>query len=109
MEKPFNQDIVVEFNANSKSTISNVYTPQFHKVYMRSNIFYFSQMLISSYLNCHIVESNRQRKLDIVLDMNKVTVELTGFTLTIWPKDNNFLSSTLYVKYSILHKIAIAN
>ena len=41
--------------------------------------------------------------------MNKVIAELIGFTLTVQPEDNNFLSYTLFVKYSILHKIAIAN
>ena len=33
----------------------------------------------------------------------------SDFTLTVWPKDNNFQSSILSMKYSILHKIAIAN
>ena len=41
--------------------------------------------------------------------MNKIITKLTDFTLSIWHEDNIFLNSTLSMKYSILHKIAIAN
>ena len=65
MPKPFNKEIVLEFYVNLKSNISDIYAPQFHKVYVRSNIFDFSPMLISTYLNYPVVKSNRQKKLDV--------------------------------------------
>ena len=74
---------------------------------MRYIIFYFSSILINTYLNCPVVESNRQMELDVVLDMNKVITELIDFILTVWPEDNNFLSSIQSMKYPIPHKIAI--
>ena len=41
--------------------------------------------------------------------MHKVAVELTSSALTHWPTENAILSTVLTSKYSILHKIAIAN
>ena len=41
--------------------------------------------------------------------MHKVTVELTSSALTHWPTKNAIPSAVLTSKYSILHKIAIAN
>ena len=43
------------------------------------------------------------------LDMDKVTLELTGFALSKWPLENHLSSSVMSTKYPILHKIAIAN
>ena len=55
------------------------------------------------------MESDRQKKLDMPLDMNKVIAQLTGFSPTLWLDDNHFQNSTLSMKYSILQKSEIAN
>ena len=55
------------------------------------------------------MESSRLRELDMNLDMDKVIAELIGFALSVRLKANYFSSSVLLTKYSILHKIAIAN
>ena len=83
MAKSFNKEIVLKFYANFKYNIFDIFAPQFHKVYVMSNIFYFSPMLINTYLNCLAVGSNGQKKFDVTLDMNKAIVELIGFSLTI--------------------------
>ena len=41
--------------------------------------------------------------------MHKVAVELTSSALSHWPTENAIASAVLTSKYSILHKIAIAN
>ena len=83
MTKSFNKEIVLKFYANFKYKISDIFTPQFHKVYVMSNIFYFSPMLINTYLKCLVMGSNGEKKFDVTLDMNRVIVELTGFSLTV--------------------------
>ena len=55
------------------------------------------------------MQSNKKKELDLGLDMNMVTVELTGNSFLIWPDLNVLSSVVLTIKYSILHKIAIAN
>ena len=47
--------------------------------------------------------------MDLNLDMHKVAVELTSSALTHWPAENAIPSAILTSKYSIFHKIAIAN
>ena len=41
--------------------------------------------------------------------MNKVIVELIVNSIAIWPNKNKVLSSTLSVKYFVLHKITLSN
>ena len=72
-------------------------------------MFEFSLLLISSLLNCSLMNSSRKNELDLNLDMHKVTVELTSSALTHWPTENVIASAVLTSKYSIFHKIAIGN
>ena len=45
-----------------------------------------------------------------MLDMNKVILELTTNSISVWPRKNKVLmSSILLVKYSVMHKIALCN
>ena len=60
-------------------------------------------------LNCPIVNSSRKKELDLKLDMHKVVIELTSSAFTHWPTENAIPSAALMSKYSIFHKIAIAN
>ena len=109
MPKQYNREIVLEFYANLKADISDVDSPFFHKVTVRSHEFAFSPKIISDYLNCKKIKSKRKRELDILLDMNRVVVELTAQALSVWPNNNRVTSSILSVKYSALHKIALTN
>ena len=107
--KPYNRVIVQEFYTNLKKGISDDNSPFFESVYVRGHMFEFSPLLISSMLNCPIVKSSRKKELDLNLDLHKVAVELTSSALTHWPTENAIPSAVLTSKYSILHKIAIAN
>ena len=78
-------------------------------MFVRDNLFDFSPVLISFILNTKLVKSNRMKKLDLGLDMNVVTIELTEIFFLIWHDLNVLSSAFLTTKYSILHKIAIAN
>ena len=62
-----------------KGNIDDVHAPQFHKVFVNGHMFDFSLTLINTYLNSHVVESSRIKELDMHLDMNKVSTELTRF------------------------------
>ena len=92
-----------------KKGISDDNSPFFESVYVRGHMFEFSPLLISSMLNRPIVKSLRKKELDLTLDMHKVAVKLTSSALTHWPTENAIPSAVLTSKYSILHKIAIAN
>ena len=109
MPKHYNKEIVLEFYANLKAGISDVDSPFYHKVTVRFYEFEFSPKLISDYLNCKKVKSQRKRELDVILDMNRVIVELTAQSTSAWPSNNKVPSSILSVKYSALHKIALTN
>ena len=109
MAKHYNKDIVLEFYANLKFDISDVTSPNYQKVTVRSHVFDFSPKLISDYLNCKSVKSQRKRELDVLLDMNQFILELTAQAVSVWPSKNKVQSSILSVKYSALHKIALTN
>ena len=81
--KYYNKDIVLEFYANLKSDISDASSSFYHKITIRSHGFEFSPKLISDYLNCKKVKSRRKIELDVLLDMNKVIVELTAQAVSI--------------------------
>ena len=100
---------MLEFYANLKADISDVDSPFYHKVTVRSHEFVFSPKLISDYLNCKKVKSQRKRELNVLLDMNRVIVELTAQAIFVWLSNNKVPSSILSVKYSALHKIALTN
>ena len=109
MAKPFSRDPVREFYANLKKNVTNSHDAIYHKVFVRDYVFDFSLTLINDYWNLPVVESDRTRELDLNLDMTIVVNELTGFSVHEWPESNDVSSSVLTTKYSILHKIAIAN
>ena len=107
--KPYNRVIMQEFYANLKKEIFDDTSPFYERVYVRGHMFEFSLLLISSMLNCPLMNSSRKKELDLNFDMHKVAVELTSSALTHWPTENAIASAILTSKYSILHKIAIAN
>ena len=109
MVKPYNWVIIQEFYENLKFDISYVNSPFYHQVYVRGHMFEFSHWIISSCLNCPIVHSSKVKELDLNFDMHKVIAELTGFAIYHWPVENSIASTVLTSKYSILHKITIAN
>ena len=76
---------------------------------VRGDIFDFSLVMINSILGTKIMTSKRKKELNLGLDMNNVTMELTRNFVLIWPDLNILSSALLTTKYSILHKIAIAN
>ena len=81
----------------------------YHKVTVRSHKFAFSPKLINDYLNCKKVKSQRKRELDVLLDVNRVIVELTAQVISVWPSNNKVTSSLLSVKYFAFYKIALTN
>ena len=107
--KPYNRVIVQEFYANLKKGISYDNSHFYERVYLRGHMFEFSPLLISSMLNCSIVNSSRKKELDLNLYMHKVIVELTSSALTHWPIENAIQNAILTAKYSIIHKITIVN
>ena len=62
-------------------------------------MFEFSPPLIGSMLNCSFMNSSRENKLDLNLDMHKVAVKLTSSALTHWPTKNAIASAVLTSKY----------
>ena len=53
--------------------------------------------------------SNRKKELNLGLDMNVVTMELARNSILVWLDLNVLSCALLTTKYSILHKISIAN
>ena len=98
-----------EFYANLKKGLNDIHSPMHELVFVRDNLFAFSPILISSILSTKLVLSNKTNELDLRLDMNVVIIELIGSSILIWPDLNVLSSALLIAKYSILHKIAIAN
>ena len=82
MARSFNREVVMKFYANLKYDISVVNSPCFHKVTIWSHEFDFSPKVICDFLNCFVVKSIKKKEIDIVLDMNKVIVELTAFSMS---------------------------
>ena len=109
LAKPYSRALVKEFYTNLKKRVNVIKIPMHYLMFVRDNPFDFSPVLISSILSTKLVPSNRTKELDLGLDMNMVTVELTGNSFLIWPDLNVLSSVALTIKYSILHKIAIAN
>ena len=105
--KPYNRVIVQEFYTNLKKGISDDNSPFYESVYVRGHIFEFSPLLISSMLNCPIVNSSRKNELDLNLDMHKIAVELTSSALTHWPTENAIPSAVLTSKYSIFIRLQL--
>ncbi|GMN44719.1 hypothetical protein TIFTF001_013911 [Ficus carica] len=83
-------------------------SPRFCKVYVREHVFEISSTKIDSYLECPIIPSNKAKELDQEVDMNSVTSFLTSDLESKWPGSREFLSCKLLVKFSVLHKIALA-
>ena len=107
--KPYSPALVREFYANLKKGINYIQHPMHELVFMRGDNFDFSLILISSILCTKVVKSKRTKELDLGLDMNLVTKELTGSLLLVWPELNVLTSALLTSKYAILHKIVVAN
>ena len=78
-------------------------------VFVRGDTYDFSPVLISSILCTKVVKSKRTKELDLGLDMNIITKELTGNQMLVWPELNVLASAMLTTKYAILHKITIEN
>ena len=81
--KPYNPTLVREFYANLKKRINDIQHPMYELVYVRGDNFDFSPILISSILCTNIVKSKRTKELDLGLDMNLVTKELTSSLLLV--------------------------
>ena len=109
MVRHYSHAIVQEFYANMKFDIFDLNSHVYHRVYVHDDKYEFSLLFISSFLNYPIVKSTRVKELKLGLDMDIVVIELTGSVETMWPALNTFSSSLLIAKYSILHKITIAN
>ena len=97
--KPYSQVIVQEFYANLKKEISDENSHFHERVYIRGHTFEFSLLLISSLLNCSLMNSSRKNELDLNLDMHKVAVELTNSALSHWPTENAIASAVLTSNY----------
>ena len=78
-------------------------------VFVRGDKYDFCPVLISSILCTKVVRSSRTKELDLSLDMNMVTKELTGNQMLVWLELNILASAVLTTKYAILHKIDVAN
>ena len=109
LAKPYSPALVREFYANLKKGINDIQHPMHELVFVRGDNFDFSAVLISSILCTKVVRSKKTKELDLGLDMNLVTKELTGSLLLVWPELNVLTSALLTSKYAILHKIVVAN
>ena len=89
--------------------MNDIQHPMHELVFVRGDKYDFSHVLISSILCTKVVKSNRTKELDLGLDMNIVTKELTGNQMLVWLELNILASAMLTTKYVILHKIAVAN
>ena len=78
-------------------------------VFVRGDKYDFSHVLISSILCTKVVRSSKTKELDLGLDMNMITKELTSNLILVWPELNVLTSALLISKYAILRKIAVAN
>ena len=78
-------------------------------IFVRGDTYDFSSILIGSILCTKVVRSSRTKQLDLGLDMNMVTKELTGNLMLVWHELNVLTSALLTLKYVILLKIAVAN
>ena len=107
--KPYSQALVREFYANLKKRINDIQHPMHELVFVRGDKYDFCPVLISSILCTKVVRSIRTKELDLGLDMNMVTKELTGNLMLVWPELNVLASVLLTTKYVILHKITVAN
>ena len=72
----------------------------FLKFFVRGHMFDFSPTLINHYSNCQVVENSRVKESNMHLNMDKVAVELIGFTISVCSKANSF---KLYFVYKVLH------
>ena len=63
--------------------------------FVRGDKYDFSPFLISSILCTKVVRSTRTKELDLGLDMNMVTKELTGNLMLVWPELNILASAVL--------------
>ena len=107
--KPYSQALVREFYANLKKRINDIQNPMHELGFIRGDKYDLSPILISSILYTKIVRSTRTKELDLGLNMNMVTKELTGNQMLVWLELNVLASALLTTKYAILHKITIEN
>ena len=107
--KPYSPTLVREFYANMKMGINDIQHHMHELVFVKGDTFDFSPVLISSILCTKVVRSFKTKKLDLGLDMNMVTKELTGNLMLVWLELNILTSALLTTKYVILHKITVAN
>ena len=68
--EPYNRVIVQEFYANLKKGISDDNSSFYERVYVCGHMFEFSPLLINSMLNCPLVNSSREKELDLNVDMH---------------------------------------
>ena len=78
-------------------------------MFVHNEMFEFSSLIISSFLNTTLVKSNRVKELGLRFNMDIVTTELIGNAIYVCPDLCVLSSVVLTTKYSILHKIAITN
>ena len=101
--------MVREFYANLKKGINDIQNPMHEFVFVRGDTYNFFPVLISSILCTKVVKSSKTKELDLGLDMNMVTKELTSNLMLVWPELNVLTSALLTSKYVIIHKIVVAN
>ena len=76
--KSYSLALVREFYVNLKKGINDIQHHMHELVFVKGDKFDFSHFLISSILCTKVVRSFRTKELDLGLDMNMVTKELTG-------------------------------
>ncbi|GAA0163122.1 hypothetical protein LIER_19071 [Lithospermum erythrorhizon] len=96
--------IIREFICNLSEDIVDPSSSMFHKVKLRGHVFNFNPGLI----NKHYRRQN-DGVIGSTLKLNDIIKTLTSNVLTEWPIKGQLQASVLYLKYAVMHNVAIAN